>query len=273
MERVKYILPIIFGLCFGQGFAQDYDFSAGLVLMPFFYQNYNKYEWDSPWNSLNNPNNFNGLAAGIKFEKKINKHFSLAAEWVLSEQTQYYRFSLGGHAKIDSSGKVHITDYGSYDSYLSQNFKMFSWSKYLRYSHAIGHNSGWYLSGYSGVRLSYLLYYKDIKIKKRPAFNKPIPSSILIYTPKHFYHKVWFSHPARWKVSEGIEYRMFNKFLFGVLAGIEATKKIDDYMVSIGFRYEYDFTNSETSYYNSNPKRPKTHHIRYGLSLSAVRLF
>lgn len=277
---MRVIIILIIGAITTNGFSQSYSFSTGLTYQPCFYKNYNKNDWNNmPQSYPDNPSNFNGYAVGVTFDKPFNDNWSFGVDLLYSDQTQFHKASTATH----SDGMGNVLEY-YYNIDLSRNLKMMRLPVYFKYSFELGYDSDLYLSGYIGGQLSYLLDYIDEGYQHTVKNGVVLTDSIIfttIITPNHLYQKIWdntLSPPGFRIVDKDYEY-IYNRWLLGAIGGIELSKIINEsYKVSIGGRFEYDFTDSEklkeyVPILLGNLDRPKTHNIRTALSLTVSYIF
>lgn len=274
------IIILIIGALTTNGFSQSYNFSAGLTYQPCFYKNYNKNDWNNtPKSYPDNPSEFNGYAIGITLDKPLNKYWSIGVDLLYSDQTQYYKASTNSL----SDGMGNTLEY-YYNNDLSRSFKMIKLPIYVKYSLEFGYDSELYLSGYIGGQLSFLVDYKDENYQHQVVNGVVLSDSITfttIRTPNNLYQKIWdntLSPPGYRIVDKDYEY-IYNRWLLGAISGIELSKIINEsYKVSIGGRFEYDFTDSEklkeyVPVLLGYLDRPKTHNIRMALTFTVSYLF
>lgn len=280
MKKILIIVLVFIGTL---GVGQESTFSLGLTYQPFFYKNYNKADWNNmPSSFPDNPSRFNGYAVGLTSGRLLSENLELAAEVLFSDQTQHHTLI----AEIHQDNDGDIIEY-IYGNTITINFDQIRLPLLLKYTKEIGYNSKLFISTYGGIQLSYLMDYRSKHIK----YGRIIDGmgevdldsirAITIQSPGKVYQRIWdyYPEPGHWREMTIDQEDVYTKFLYGVVGGIEITKRINDIVeVSLGGRYDYDLTNSEKHQELILPplqrnRRPKSHHTRIGLTLSVAYIF
>jgi hypothetical protein len=261
------------------------NWSVGLGFQPFLYWKYNKSDWNNrPLSHPESPNQFNGWAGALTATRSISDNWGLGAELAFSRQRQTYNTLVITVSEPDNSETYY---------YAKGAFTRLDYLKvpvYAFYDLEVGYESGFFLRLMGGAQVSlntdYYSEYKDFY------FDSPkrlvVPDSIentIIHEPSNLFQD--YVEPAgTHKIYTQDTKYLYNRFEFGVLAGLSLRKKIfDHYSVSLGVRYELGLTDIE------NPKvdkhiltfngltgspglpdpRPATHNRRFMLDIGVSR--
>ena len=281
----RFVFLFIFSLPMFSLFAQENKFSLGLTYQPFFYENYNKSDWNNrPRSYPVTPENFNGQAFGIVAGIPLSDFVTAKIEGTYSTQSQNHKIVTNGDS-IPGGGIKYY-----YGASVHSKFEIIKLPIMVAFEYEIGINSGLYINGYLGGQLSYVnsysseftQYYFDVVDRE---IDMDFVTNYISRTPKLNEQVIWDDqiNPPGYRENNFDTDFLYNRWLLGVLGGVEFQKKIaSTFLFGIGGRIEYDFTNSEKypewrfeglGGLGDRGPRAKSHNIRYGLTLSATYLF
>ena len=281
---ITLILVVIFtGLSFCQ--RSKKLITIGLTYQPFIYWGFNKGESSTQKQKVIKPRGFNGVSFGIFGKYQILENVSLRAEISYTNQNQKYKFS-----SYSGTNGDNVTIYAYEDDRIN-SFEIIKIPLFFEFNQEIIYDTGFKISGFIGPQLSYLNAHK-IELFQHPditVFNEegaPIGVKFLEdstfnyirYSKKFKYQEEYYSTGSLVQKEE-VKPKAFHDFTIGAVGGIELSKSLFDFLfISIGGRFEYDFTNMEkvgaegVSYIATNDlmgaKRPPSHHVRAGFNFS-----
>jgi hypothetical protein len=282
---MKYLLIFVGIFIFNLSLSQDHSHIVGITFQPFFFKNYNKDDWNNrPKSYPDNPNSFNGYTFGFIYQKNLNSFFSIKSELAYSNQIQY-------HISTTLSGPYTDGERVNPNVEITTQFHIIKLPIIPTIEYEFGFESGYFVSLGVGIQLSHLADFLSLENVYDIGFDGEIHKDFReiykIEKPKSLISYWWddsLSPPGYRKMVNEFESRIwgtYNLWLFGAIGEIELKKLLFyRYLISIGYRFEYDFTNSERhehsliGFYNSiEGQRPKTHNIRNGLSCSILYIF
>jgi len=301
---MKYLLLVLlFSFSIMPSYAGKFKNKKEHVIVAFTYQPswynlYNKNDWNNVNNTPNskfdyysipsNPKGFNAHTFGFSIELPFAKRLVVQMELLYGTQSQYHNISPIRTNYLDPDSKT------LYRKDLKNTIQQLRIPFMLKYKWALG-ESNFYLSGMAGLQVSYTLdYHTEHKtyrtIKNRNSSGQVEYSiysdSIKIYTSDtkyRSYQKLWDDNGVYLGENETGLSQYFHDITIGVLTGFEvSTTVLESMFLSIGGRFEYDFTNATTE--NGTFERPNpsirndnplaiSHNIRYGFTFSVGYVF
>lgn len=264
------ILVCTFSLLFSAEAQKSGDWTVGVNFQPFLYQKYNKSDWNNLPKSYPSSTSFNGWASGFSASYMFSDYWAIGAELDYSRQKQKYSttsFSIQEQDKIRyiyAESAFHQLDYVKLPLYSS--FKI-----------EIGRESNFFVSLNAGIQAAFNTTYRgefiqyaanstmenyDLNVKILKAIEIPNEYQISLMQKDGSYANQTYKQDY-----------IYNRFDFGILAGISLQKKIlDSYVISFGVRGELGLTNIEKSSTDSSHftfgstvgpyYRPATHNRR-----------
>ena len=274
----KFVLLICFIIVAHYSISQNYNFGIGLTFQPYFHKNYNKSDWNNkPRSYPVHPNNFNGKAIGVTFQKPLGEITSLKADVLYSNESQI-------HALLSAETSHPITKdtVRLYGTEVNTRFNHLRVPIQLCISYEISYQSGLFVSFSIGPQISYLTdYLSSYDSYQFDIVNKNIDYNLLInhidYSPKLFKQYIWRIHEQEYEHFTGETPYIYSRFLIGSIVELKLQKIIlGNFIFGLGGILEYDFTNSENFPYWVSPglggisdhNRAPSHNLRYGLQFN-----
>lgn len=282
---LKAILVIALYFSFGGvSYCQRHEkkMTIGITYQPFVYWCFNKGEFNTIKQRVIKPRGFNGTGYGLFINYQLLDNISIGAEIAYTKQNQKYKFYASSDV-IDS-----VITY-TYANDRISTFDVIKAPFLLGFDHEIGYKTGFKISGFIGPQLSYLNAYKIEMFQHPPRyildndgltigveFPQDSTSNHIKISKEHYYQAEYFSTGSLTIKDEAIK-KAFHDFTVGGVAGVEVSKSIfENLVISVGGRFEYDFTNMEKvgaenvsfldTYWDLGGYRPPSHHIRAGFS-------
>jgi len=261
---------------------QDHNYAIGLTFQPSYYENYNKSYWNNkPFSYPDNPSSFNGVAIGLILTKYIANKVLLRTELAYSFQCQEY---IGSHYYVeDIEGNLSYI----YNKILRTEYDLVKLPVLTKLNFQLGYDSKYYINIVLGPQISFLANYKVVEDIFEVGFTNEINFNKKTFhnvdTPKNLFQKIWDGSidPPSYRHRNVSRPYLYNRWLLGIVGEINFSKHVfSSYIISLGARYEYDFTSSEkylkkTLLFNfsstdASVNRNKSHNIRMGLDISIM---
>jgi hypothetical protein len=263
------------------------QWTVGAGFQPFFYQKYNKSDWNNRPNSYPaKPRKFNGLAGAIALGYSFSDTWGVGAELAYSKQKQNYYTRAITITDLEGKETIYYTPEGSETRLDYLKFPAFGICNL-----ELGYESGVYLHLIGGAQLSLNTNYHAELVQYGWDMEKVAPDYDVIklqtvITPFHFHQDFREFDGSYSAVDQDTKY-LYRRFELGVIAGAAIQKRIfQSYVLSLGARYELGLTDIENpkegkhfitfsgqtgSYGIPNP-RPATHNRRIVLDIGISRI-
>ncbi|MBP7219941.1 MAG: outer membrane beta-barrel protein [Paludibacteraceae bacterium] len=288
-------LILLFCLCNIKLSAQEAGtWRAGISGHIFNYKKYNWGAWESPSFQPVRPHACNSWGVSLNTSYQLSEHWGVQAELGYVWQQAQYLLSNTHGVFNDTLGNVtekifftnkNISKYTHLKLPLTVSYGFPLWQSSIR------------LDIFVGVQVSYLhtYYYSDVYYENDEPFNLNNPVDDGYITNVNInengkYSRFYLDEPsgilvhdpvvAAWKIPE-----YYNRFVFGGLAGVRFIYPLNaSILLSLGYRFEYDFSNIYTNelegilkeffmweYKGDSPRA--THNIRQGLDIGVQYQF
>jgi hypothetical protein len=255
MKKVTLLLLtsiVLLGIPLSMAAQKAGQWTVGAGFQPFFYQKYNKSDWNNRPNSYPaKPRKFNGLAGAIALGYSITDTWGIGAELAYSKQKQnYFMLAIG---IIDLEDKETL--YYNKGSEIKLDYLKLPLLATCKLE--LGYESGVYLRLMAGPQLSYNTHYSGVRTHYDWDQEKIAPDyDVIVYqtvvTPFHFHHEFQKPDGSYSSVVDKDTRYLYRRFELGVIAGAAIQKRVfQSYILSLGARYEQGLTDIE------NPKEDK----------------